>query len=40
MMIAVNAFNSTLGVDVDEDLERFMPRLDAGPSTATAGGTG
>lgn len=40
MMIAVNAFNSTLGVDVDEDLERFMPRLDAAAPTATAGGTG
>jgi len=40
MMIAVNAFNSTLGVDVDEDLERFMPRLDAATPTASAGGTG
>ena len=27
MMLAVNAFNSTLGVEVDKELERFLPSL-------------
>lgn len=27
MMIAVNTFNSALGVDIDTDLERFLPPL-------------
>lgn len=27
MMIAVNAFNTALGVDIDKDLERFLPPI-------------
>ena len=34
MMIAVNTFNSALGIDVDADLERFLPPLKARPAAS------
>jgi len=39
MMIAVNTFNSTLGVAIDKDLERFLPALSPAAANAAASGS-